>query len=164
MTTVTAVMRGEVRGDRERDATVRRRMTAVTSLLRTSGTGHVLRVVKLHVETFVESGGEVFQRRIVALRVGVADQAHRNRRRRELSAMTIGASFVTRKTRRRGVVGSFVTRRAGERTVPLAGVQKLRVIDFGTLRRSRYPDNQCYQSCKKSIHLRFTGFRCAIRK
>ena len=114
MTTVTTVVSREVRRNRQRHTTIRRRVTAVTSLLRTSSARHVLRVIKLHVESFIESSGEVFQRRIAALRVGVADQAHRNRRRRELSAMTIGTRFVTRKTWRRGVVGSFVTRRARE--------------------------------------------------
>ena len=88
----------------------------------------MLRVVKLHVEALVEAYGEIFQRRIVAADIGVADDAHRHGGRGELTAVTVCASFVTRKARRRGVVCSFVTRVAGKGTVALAGVEKFRVI------------------------------------
>jgi hypothetical protein len=63
----------------------------------------------------------------------MTDQAHRYRRRCELSAMTIGASFVPGETRRCRVVGAFVTRGAGECAMPLAAVKKLGVISFRAL-------------------------------
>ena len=91
-------------------------------------------VIELHVERFVESRGKIFQWWIVAADIGVTDLAHRDLRRRELAAMTIRACFVARKTRRRGVIGAFVTRVAGEGTVALAVVKKLRIIVLWSLR------------------------------
>ena len=76
-------------------------MAAHTAALWTRIAGVVLRVIELHVERFVEARGEVFQRWIVCFRVSVADQAHRDRGRGELSAMTVGAGFVTGEPRRR---------------------------------------------------------------
>ena len=168
MTTVAAVVRRKIRRNRQRDAAVRRRVTTVATLRRPRRAFHVLRVIELHVEVFVERRREIFERWIPALRVGVADETHRNRRRRELSAMTIGAGTVTRETRRRGVVFAFVTGVAGKGTVPLAVVQKLRVIDFGTLRRRRqHAKNQRDQAYTDNTdpitHLRFIGFRSAIK-
>jgi hypothetical protein len=84
-------------------------MTAIATLLRARVALHVLRVIELHVEALVESRRKAFQRRIPALRVGVANQTHRNRRGRKLSAMAVGAGLVTGKAWRRGVVGAFVT-------------------------------------------------------
>lgn len=89
-------------------------MTTSAPGLRTCRAGHVLRMIEFNVERFVEACGKTLQRWITALRVGMADQAHRNRRRGELSAMTVGAGFVSGKARCRGVVGAFVTRRTGE--------------------------------------------------
>jgi hypothetical protein len=63
----------------------------------------------------------------------VTDQTHRNRRRRELTAMAVGTGFMAGKARRRGVVGPFVTRSARECAMPLAAVEKLRVISLRTL-------------------------------
>ena len=133
VTSVATVVGRQICRDRQRDAAIGGRVTAVATLLRSRGAGHVLRVIELHVEAFVESRREIFEWRIAALRVGVADQAHWNRRGRELSAMAVGAGFVTREAWRRRVVGAFVARVAGEGTVPLAGVQKFRVIDLGSL-------------------------------
>ena len=167
MTTVTTVVRRKVRRNRQRDATIRRRVTAVATLLWSSVALHVLRVIELHVKTLVEAGGKWFERRVTAFRIGMADQTHRNRRRSELAAMTVGAGFVTGKTRRGGVVGAFVTGVAGEGSVPLACVQKLRIIDLRSLRRYRDAENQrdkTYADDADLItHLRFIGFRSAIR-
>ena len=74
----------------------------------------MLSVIEPDVESFVETCGEILQRRIVATHVGVANDAHRNCRRRELASVTISAGFMTGETRRRRVVGSFVTGVAGE--------------------------------------------------
>lgn len=89
-------------------------MTTSAAGLRTRCPGHVLRVIEFHIERLVEACGKTLQWRIAALRVGVTDQAHRYRGRSELSAMAVGAGFVTGKPRRRGVVSAFVTRRAGK--------------------------------------------------
>lgn len=81
-------------------------------------------MIELDVERLVEARGKTLQRWIVAADVGVTDDAHRNRGRRELTSMTLGAGFVTREARRCRVIASFVTRVAGEGTVPLAIVQE----------------------------------------
>ena len=125
MTTVATVMRRQVRWNRESDSAVRGRVTAIATLRRSRFALVVLRVVELHIKSFIESRREILERWVAALRVAVANQAHRNCRRRELSAMTIRASFVTGEARRRGVVSAFVTGGAGEGTVSLAGVEKL---------------------------------------
>jgi hypothetical protein len=82
-------------------------------------------MIELNVESFIESRWEIFERRVAALRIAMANQAQRNGRRRELSAMTISAGFVTGEARRGGVVCAFVTGSAGEGTVSLTGVEKL---------------------------------------
>jgi len=84
-------------------------MTTGATFLRPSGPSVVLCVIEADVETLVESRWEVLQRRIVAADVCVADNAHRNRGRRELSAMTVSAGFVTREAWRCRVVSSLVT-------------------------------------------------------
>ena len=76
-------------------------MAAYTAALRPRIAGVVLRVIEFHVERFVEAGRKTFQRRIVCLRVCVADQAHRYSRSRELSAMAVSTGLVTWETRRR---------------------------------------------------------------
>src|SRR5262245_45429986 len=125
MTSVATVVRGQIRRNRQRDPAIRRRVTAIATLLRSSFALHVLSMIELHVEAFIESCREVLQRWISALRVCVADQAHRNRGCCELSAMTIGAGFVTGKAWRCGVVSAFVTGIACDGTVSLARVQEL---------------------------------------
>ena len=84
-------------------------MTTGAASLRSCGAGIVLRVIKLHVEWFVEAGGKIFQRRIVAANVRVADRAHRYLRCCELAAVTVSAGFVTGKARRCRVIRAFVT-------------------------------------------------------
>ena len=103
-------------------------MTTRASSLRSRGAGVVLRVIEFDVEWFVEAGGEVFQRRIVAADVRVADSAHRNLRRGELTAVTIGARFVTRKAWRCGVVSTLVTRVTGKGSVLLTRVKEFRIV------------------------------------
>ena len=122
MTTVTTVVRREIRRYRQRNSPIRRRVTAVATLWWPRLASHVLRVVELHVETLVETRRKILQRRVSALRIRVTDETHRNRRRCELSAMAISAGFVTGEARGSGVVGAFVTRRAGKGTVSLARV------------------------------------------
>ena len=91
-------MRSEIRRNRQPGASINRRtMTTGATSLRSSRTGIVLRVVKLHVEWFVEAGGKIFQGWIVAAHVRVADSAHRYLWRCELAAVTISAGFVTGK-------------------------------------------------------------------
>jgi len=75
-------------------------MTTGATSLRSCCTVVVLRVVKLHVEWFVEACREAFEWRIVTGRVRVADYAHRYLRRCELAAMTISAGFMAWKARR----------------------------------------------------------------
>src|SRR5689334_17295016 len=165
MTGVAVVMRREVRGNREAGASIHRRVvTTSTTILRTRGAAVVLRVIEVDVKDFVEARGETFQRRIVALRVGVTDQAHRNRRRRELAAMAVGARFVAGEARRGGVVGAFVTRVAGDGAMLRARVKELRVIRVRSLGiNGRTQKTQTKHS--KSSHLmsfRLSGGRCAI--
>ena len=69
----------------------------------------MLCVIELDVERLVEARGKTLQRWIVAADVCVTDDAHRNRGRRELASMTLGAGFVTREARRCRVIASFVT-------------------------------------------------------
>ena len=83
-------------------------MTTRAACLWSRRAGHVLRMIKLHIERFVEAGREVFEWRVATGDVCVTDRAHRNLRRGELAAMTVGAGFVTRKARRCGVVRTFV--------------------------------------------------------
>ena len=99
-------------------------MTTGAASLRTGWTSVVLSVIEFDVKAFVETCGKTFQWRIVAADIGMTDGAQRYRRRRELSAMTVGARFVTGKAWCGRVVCSFVTRVAGERTVALAVVKK----------------------------------------
>ena len=124
-------MRREVRGNRKAHAAIdRRAMTACTTSLRTSRAVHVLRVIELDVEWFVEARGKTLQRRIVAADITVTDLAHRHLRRRELTAMAVGAGFVTGKAWRRRVVSALVTGVAGDGGVALAVVLKLRIVNL----------------------------------
>ena len=97
MAGVAAIVCGEIGRDRQPNAAVDGgSVTTRASALRTCRAVVVLRVIKFHVERFVEARGKVFQRRIVSACVHVADDAHRYLRRCELAAMTISARFVTR--------------------------------------------------------------------
>ena len=75
-------------------------MTTRAAALWSCRTVVVLLVIEFHIEWFVEARGKTFQRWIVAGRVRVADNAHRDLRCCELAAMTISARFVTGKARR----------------------------------------------------------------
>lgn len=112
-------------------------MTTCTTALRARRAGVVLRMIELDIEWLVEARGKSFQRRVVAADVRVTDLAHRHLWRRELAAMTIRAFLVTGKARRCGVISALVTCVAGEGTVALAVVNKLRVVDLRTLRASK---------------------------
>ena len=131
---VAVAVRGEVRRNRKPGASIYGRAVATgTNIRRARGAGVVLGVIELDVERFVETCRKILERRVVALSIGMTDQAHWNRRRRELTAMAIGAGFMTGKARRDVVVGAFVTRVAGDRTMFRARVEKLGVISLGTL-------------------------------
>ena len=125
MARVAVVMCGKVRGNRQSGAAIDRRVvtTGATSL-RATCSSVVLCVIEADVETLVEAGWKILQRWIVAADVCVTDDAHRYRRRRELSAMTVGAGFVTREAWRCRVVSSLVTGVAGEGAVSLARVKE----------------------------------------
>src|ERR1041385_6703632 len=136
-------------------------MTARAASLRSRRAGHVLRVIEFDVECFVETGGKVFEWRVVAVDFCVTDLAHRHLRCRELAAVTVSACFVTRKAWRCRVVDALVTGVAGKGTVLLARVQELRVVELRALCRRR---SEKKKSCQKELHLmslRFNGGRCA---
>jgi hypothetical protein len=129
--------------------------------------GVVLRVIKLHVEWFVEARGEIFQRWIIAADVGMTDRTHRDRGRGELAAMTVGAGFMPGEAGRCRVVCSFVTRVAGKGAVALGVVEKSRVINLSALRYNGKAENTDDPDFKPRIdHLmsfRLSGTRSAIR-
>ena len=134
VTRVAVGMRGEVCRNRKPGASIHRRIvTTGAAVCGTRRSGVVLRVIELHVESLVEAHRKTLQRRVVALRVRVTDQAHRNRGRCELAAMTVSAGFVTGEARRDRVVGAFVTRVAGERAMLRAAMKKLGEISIGSL-------------------------------
>jgi hypothetical protein len=142
-------------------------VTAIATLRWSRVAFHVLRVIELNVEAFIESRREIPQRRVAAFCIRVTDETHRNRRRCELSTVTIGAGFVTGETRSRGVVGAFVTGGAGEGTMSLAGVEKFGVIDLGPLRGRGHTKNERRERNTDDpdliSHLRFMGGRSAIK-
>ena len=75
-------------------------MASSTNVLRTRGSSQMLRMIELHIETFIEVRWEVFERRIAAARVRMTNRTHGNGRRGELSEMTTRARFVSWKARR----------------------------------------------------------------
>jgi len=87
-------------------------VTRVTAVAGPGCARHVLRVIELHVEAFIESIGKRLTRWVVPINTGVADRAHGNGRRGELSQMTAGAGLMAGKTRPRGIVRALVTSRA----------------------------------------------------
>src|SRR5688572_10596708 len=107
MTTVTTVMRRQVRWNRESYSAVRRRVTAITTLRRSRFALVVLRVIELNIESFIESRREIFERWVAALRVAVANQTHRNGRHCELAAVAVRAGFVSGEAWCGGVVGAL---------------------------------------------------------
>ena len=85
----------------------------------------MLRVIKLHIEAFIETEWKCFQRRSGALDVAMANDAHRNFRRNKLCQVTLGASRVSGKRRCSGIVYARVTLGASKRGMALARVHKL---------------------------------------
>ena len=84
-------------------------MAGNTTIPGPRGSGHVLRMIELHVKALFEFIGESFQRRIVAAYAGVADRAHRHVRRGELRKVAAGAIFVSGEARSRRVVTATMT-------------------------------------------------------
>jgi hypothetical protein len=160
-------MRREIRRYRQRDAAIDGRVTTIATLRGSCFAFHVLRVIELNVEAFIKARRKTFQRRVAAFCICVTDETHGNRRRRELSAMTVSAGFVAGETWSRGVVSAFVTGRAGERTVSLAGVKKFGVIDLRSLRRRGHTKSERRERNTDDpdliSHLRFIGGRSAIK-
>ena len=74
-------------------------VTAVAAIARARGAGHVLRMVKLHIEALIEPRRETLKRRVGALHIRMTNLAHRNSRSDELGQVTVGAGLVTGKFR-----------------------------------------------------------------
>ena len=84
-------------------------VTAVAAIRRARGAGHVLCMVKLHIEALIEPRRETLKRRVGALHVRVTNLAHRNGRSYELGQVTVSAGLVTGKLRcGRIVAAAFV--------------------------------------------------------
>lgn len=123
---ITGVVRREACGDGHAHA-------APQSVCVTGGAAHrgsgfayvVLRVVKLRVEAFIEFGRERAERRIVARQTRMTNVAHRNSGSHELGRVAIGASLVSRKARRGGIVCALMTRSTGQTRVAVRGVREL---------------------------------------
>ena len=98
---VACVARGmsrKVRWNRESETAIDQSSVAtVTSSLWFRGPIHVLEVIKLYVEAFLEAGRKTSERRFVAAGFSVTDLAHRNRRSGELSEMAGRACTMSRK-------------------------------------------------------------------
>src|SRR5882672_9096996 len=110
VTGVTLVVSGNGRGNRERDcSSPGSTVTGSTAALWPCRTSHVLRVIEFDVENLLEPGGEVLQWWVGVVDIRVADDAHRNIRSNKLRQMTAGASLVSGKPGRRGIVASQVT-------------------------------------------------------
>lgn len=91
-------------------------------------------MIELQIEALFEFITEGFERRIIAIYVGVADRAHRHIRSSELREVTASAVFVAGKTGPCGIIIPMMTRRAGCGCVTLTGVQELRVVEIISLR------------------------------
>ena len=76
-------------------------MTRGTVIFWPRRAGHVLRVIELHVEGLFELLGKRFQRRVVAVHIGMTDRTHGNVRRGELRQVTSRAVFVSGEVRSR---------------------------------------------------------------
>src|SRR5256885_10129024 len=109
-------------------------MTRSAAVLWAGGAGHVLGMIKFHVEVFFELVGESLQRRIASVHVRVADRAHGHIRSSELRQMTPRAIFVAGKAGPRGIIISMMTTRARGRCMTLTGVQEFRVLEIVSLR------------------------------
>ena len=70
-------------------------MTGNAAALRPRRARHVLRVIKFHVEVFLELVGKTLPRRILAVHIRVADRTHGSVGRGELRSMAFEAILVT---------------------------------------------------------------------
>ena len=115
MTRVTDIVCRDIRWYRQAKTTVHQTcVTPIAARLWFCRTLHVLRVIKLHIETFFKSGRKAFQWRSIAVHIGVTDRAHRNLRRSELTDVTVLARTVAWKLRGGRVICSLVTRITAE--------------------------------------------------
>ena len=123
---VTTVVRIQANWYRKpRAAQKRLVMTTVAAIARSRGAGHVLGMVKLHIEAFIEPRRKTLKRRLGALNIRMTNQAHRNSRSEELGPVTVGAGLVTGKFwSSRIICAAFVTGGAGKGSVTLAAVDE----------------------------------------
>lgn len=117
---VTLVMGRNAAGNREPRRASTPAMTGCTATRRPGSARHVLSVIEFDVEAFIKLRGETFERRVAAVDVRVADDAHRHAGSYKLPLMTTDTSFVSGKNRRCRIVFALVTSGAGERRVTLA--------------------------------------------
>ena len=59
-------------------------MTAAAAILWPRSSIHMLRMIKLHIETFFERHGKILKRWFISTRIRVTDEAHWHTRRYEL--------------------------------------------------------------------------------
>ncbi len=69
-------------------------MTAGTTIPRARRAGHVLGMIELYVEAFVEVSRKGLHWRRRAFHIHVTDGAHRHRRRDKLCQVTVGTGWV----------------------------------------------------------------------
>ena len=74
-------------------------VTAVAAIARSRHAGHVLCMVKLHIEALIEPHRETLKRGVGALHIRMTNLAHGNGRSDELGQVTVSAGLVTRKFR-----------------------------------------------------------------
>ena len=125
VTGVTAVVRRDSRGNRQRGAASQHATVATSATAFWSRrAGQMLRVIELHVEAFFELIGKSFAGRVVSVHVLVTDRTHGNIRRRKLRQVASGTRFVARKAGTRGVVSAPMTIVAADRGVFRTCVEK----------------------------------------
>ena len=109
-------------------------MTGATTRLWPHPRSHVLGVVKLDTESLLKVSRKISERRLVVIHICMTDHAHRDSWSSELAEVTTGAGAVTRKARRRRIVGPLMARIALKRRVLLTRMQELGIIDVWPLR------------------------------
>jgi len=72
-------------------------VTSVAAIARARSAGHMLRMIKLNIEAFIEPRRKTSQRRVRTLNIRMTNLAHRNGRSYELAQVTVGAGFVAGK-------------------------------------------------------------------
>jgi hypothetical protein len=134
---VTLIVRSYARWNRQGGRTgTTAAVTCRAAACRARCFGHMLRMIKLHVESFIKRARETLQRRVTAVHIAVTDDAHRNSSGYELSRVASYAGFVTREERRRRIVFAFMAGIASQRCVALTGVLEDRVVQARSLRQS----------------------------